>query len=52
MKWVYIEDHNGQLIAKLYANPDDVFNAFKGLRYIISTKQQSEISVCYRIYKV
>lgn len=49
--WVYVEDHNGYLIAKLYEKSGIVFNAFKTLGFTIATKQKSELSVVYRIYK-
>ena len=52
MKWVYIEDHVGNLLLKVQCDPKKVFNLLKTTRPIkvVSVVQESEHSVVYRVY--
>lgn len=49
MKWVYIEDRSGCLLAKEYCNAKQAFDILKAKGWNIATKQQSDWCIVYRI---
>ncbi len=52
MKWVYVEDKYGRLIAKIYETREAVTSACKcGGARVVSTRQESAHCCTLRVYK-
>ena len=48
--WVYVEDHNGNLLCKEYTNPDAVFAVLKTICKVVATIATGLNYIVYRLY--
>ena len=51
MKWVYIEDRCGRMLAKEYIDPKQAFDILKANGWLVSTKIENVGFIVYRIYR-
>ena len=51
MKWIYIEDHNGNLIGKKFGQKSAVYIDLKKYWKVVSTTQSSDHCVTLKVYQ-